>query len=76
MGYASTCNSVGQTAGFFLGYVLFMAFESPDFCNNYLRSVPSDKGIVTLSGKSFFFLMLEILLVMLSLLLLEVGYFL
>jgi len=28
VGYASTCNSVGQTAGFFMGYVLFMALES------------------------------------------------
>lgn len=50
VGYASTCNSVGQTAGFFLGYVLFMAFESPDFCNAYLRTEPSDKGMVTLAG--------------------------
>ncbi|KAI5711384.1 hypothetical protein M8J76_005034 [Diaphorina citri] len=30
--HASTCNSVGQTAGYFLGYVVFMAFESADFC--------------------------------------------
>ncbi|XP_043270716.1 acetyl-coenzyme A transporter 1 [Venturia canescens] len=50
VGYASTCNSVGQTAGYFLGYVLFMALESPEFCNGYLRSVPSDVGIVTLPG--------------------------
>ena len=28
VGYASTCNSVGQTAGYFLGYVFFMALES------------------------------------------------
>ena len=28
VGYASTCNSVGQTAGFFMGYVFFMALES------------------------------------------------
>lgn len=44
VGHASTCNSVGQTAGFFLSYVLFMALESPSFCNTYLRSVPSDDG--------------------------------
>jgi len=36
VGYASTCNSVGQTAGYFLGYVFFMALES--------------YGLVTLSG--------------------------
>ena len=28
VGYASTCNSVGQTAGFFMGYVFYMGLES------------------------------------------------
>ena len=50
VGYASTCNSVGQTAGYFLGNVLFLALESADFCNKYLRIEPKDSGIVTLSG--------------------------
>jgi len=36
VGYASTCNSVGQTAGYFLGYVFYMALES--------------YGLVTISG--------------------------
>ena len=40
VGHASTCNSVGQTAGYFLGYVAFIALESAEFCNNYIRSVP------------------------------------
>merc|ERR1712018_424323 len=35
-GYASTCNSVGQTAGYFMGYVFFMGLES--------------YGLVTLAG--------------------------
>lgn len=30
VGYASTCNSVGQTAGYFLGYVFYIALESYD----------------------------------------------
>lgn len=51
VGYASTCNSVGQTAGYFLGNVLFLALESADFCNKYLRDEPQDRGVVTLSGK-------------------------
>lgn len=50
VGYASTCNSVGQTAGYFMGNVLFLALESADFCNKYLRIEPKDTGIVTLSG--------------------------
>lgn len=54
VGHASTCNSVGQTAGFFLSYVLFMALESPSFCNSYLRSIPQDEGLVTLSGFLYF----------------------
>ncbi|KAI2532096.1 hypothetical protein G5576_106245 [Homo sapiens] len=51
VGYASTCNSVGQTAGYFLGNVLFLALESADFCNKYLRFQPQPRGIVTLSDK-------------------------
>uniref|UniRef100_A0A6B2F4Q4 Acetyl-coenzyme A transporter 1 n=1 Tax=Bothriechis nubestris TaxID=1766655 RepID=A0A6B2F4Q4_9SAUR len=54
VGYASTCNSVGQTAGYFLGNVLFLALESPSFCNKYLRFQPQAKGIVTLSEFLFF----------------------
>ena len=54
IGHASTCNSVGQTAGFFLGYVVFLALESPEFCNNYLRWTPKSEGLVTLSDFMFF----------------------
>ncbi|KAK7067304.1 hypothetical protein SK128_003163 [Halocaridina rubra] len=51
VGWASTCNSVGQTAGYFLGYVVFLALESKDFCVNYLGQTES---LVTLSGFLFF----------------------
>lgn len=44
-GHSSACNSVGQTAGFFLSYVLFMALESSSFCNMYLRWEPKDEGM-------------------------------
>lgn len=44
VGHASTCNSVGQTTGFFLSYVLFMALESATFCNQYLRVIPEKEG--------------------------------
>ncbi|RUS82982.1 hypothetical protein EGW08_009267 [Elysia chlorotica] len=54
IGWASTCNSVGQTAGFFLGNVFFMALESADFCNTYLRSTPQPEGLVTLSSFLWF----------------------
>lgn len=55
VGHASTCNSVGQTAGYFFGYVVFIALESRDFCNSYLRSVPEDDGLVTLPSKYLLF---------------------
>lgn len=47
-------NSVGQTAGYFLGYVLFLALESAEFCNKYLRSEVQEGGAVTLPGFLFF----------------------
>ncbi|XP_044727688.1 acetyl-coenzyme A transporter 1 [Chrysoperla carnea] len=54
IGHASTCNSTGQTAGYFFGYVFFMALESAEFCNNYLRLEPQSVGLVTLSGFLYF----------------------
>ncbi|XP_048767279.1 acetyl-coenzyme A transporter 1-like [Ostrea edulis] len=54
VGWASTCNSVGQTAGYFLGNILFLALESADFCNKYLRHEPQKTGVVTLAGFMFF----------------------
>jgi PAT family acetyl-CoA transporter-like MFS transporter 1 len=48
--HASTCNSVGQTAGYFLGYVVFMALESTEFCNKYIFSEPQTEGLVNLAG--------------------------
>lgn len=50
VGHASTCNSVGQTAGYFLGYVVFIALESSDFCNKYVRTTPHTDGLITLPG--------------------------
>lgn len=54
VGWASTCNTVGQTAGYFMGNVVFLALESADFCNAYVRSEPQNTGLVTLSGFLYF----------------------
>jgi len=54
VGFASTCNSIGQTAGYFIAFTVFMALESADFCNKYLRLTPSDTGIVDLAGFLYF----------------------
>jgi hypothetical protein len=48
--YASTAQTVGLTAGQFLSYTVFLAFNSSDFANRYFRSVPSEEGIMTLGG--------------------------
>uniref|UniRef100_K3WIB8 Acetyl-coenzyme A transporter 1 n=1 Tax=Globisporangium ultimum (strain ATCC 200006 / CBS 805.95 / DAOM BR144) TaxID=431595 RepID=K3WIB8_GLOUD len=48
--HASTCNSVGQTLGFFVAYVGFLALHDPATCNTYFRSTPQDEGIIGLPG--------------------------
>ena len=55
VGYASTCNTVGQTAGFFISYTFFLALQSKDFCNGYLRWEPQETGMVELPSFLFFF---------------------
>ncbi|CAM9562794.1 unnamed protein product [Hapterophycus canaliculatus] len=49
VGLASTCNAVGQTLGFFISQVGFLALYDASVCNKYFRSQPSDVGMVTLS---------------------------
>jgi len=58
IGWASTCNSTGQNAGYFIGNVIFLALESVDFSNKYFRPIfgiaEKDFGIVTLSSFMYF----------------------
>ncbi|KAK2047894.1 acetyl-CoA transporter 1 [Colletotrichum somersetense] len=48
--YASTAQTVGLTAGHFLSYTVFLAFNSKDFANRYFRSSPLDHGLMSLGG--------------------------
>lgn len=48
--HASTCNTVGQTLGYFVAYVGFLALHDPATCNAYFRSEPQDEGMVSLPG--------------------------
>lgn len=48
--YASTAQTVGLTAGHFMSYTVFLAFNSADFANKWFRTTPSDKGLMTLGG--------------------------
>ncbi|RKP38643.1 acetyl-coenzyme A transporter 1-domain-containing protein [Dimargaris cristalligena] len=50
MSYASTCQTIGLNTGYFLSFTVFLAFNSAEFSNKYLRSVPNDVGVLPLSG--------------------------
>lgn len=49
--YASTAQTVGLTAGHFLSYTVFLAFNSADFANKWFRSAANadpDHGLLSL----------------------------
>ncbi|KAI9781202.1 MAG: hypothetical protein M1816_002462 [Peltula sp. TS41687] len=48
--YASTAQTVGLTAGQFLSFTVFLAFNAPNFANRWFRAVPKDEGVITLGG--------------------------
>ncbi|KAJ5397031.1 hypothetical protein N7509_005144 [Penicillium cosmopolitanum] len=48
--YASTAQTVGLTAGHFLSYTVFLAFNSKDFANRWFRDVPGNEGLLSLGG--------------------------
>ncbi|KAF2010726.1 hypothetical protein BU24DRAFT_436173 [Aaosphaeria arxii CBS 175.79] len=52
LAFASTAQTVGLTAGQFLSYTVFLAFEAPDFSNKWFRpaDAPLDVGLMTLDG--------------------------
>ncbi len=50
LSYASTAQTVGLTAGQFMSYTVFLAFNSPDFANKWFRAIPSTEGVMTLGG--------------------------
>ena len=64
LSYASTAQTVGLTAGQFLSYTVFLAFNSPDFANKWFRNMPKPEGIMTLGGYltfwGWFYLMVTI----------------
>ena len=49
VGFASTCNSVGQSLGYVVAYASFLAGTSPEFANRF-RSTSSDQGAFTMTG--------------------------
>lgn len=52
--YASTAQTIGLNTGYFMSFTIFLAFNEPEFCNKYIRSIPSDKGMLSLGSYLFF----------------------
>ena len=50
LSYASTAQTVGLNMGYFLSFTVFLALNSPDFANKYVRSAPLPYGLVSLGG--------------------------
>ncbi|SCV01014.1 LAMI_0G08768g1_1 [Lachancea mirantina] len=50
LSFASTAQTVGLNMGYFLSFTVFLAFNSSDFMNRYVRSVPKNYGIVSLGS--------------------------
>ncbi|KAJ3187267.1 hypothetical protein HK101_009386 [Irineochytrium annulatum] len=46
--YASTAQTIGLNSGYFLSFTVFLALNSSEFCNKYLRSTPQDLGVLQL----------------------------
>lgn len=48
LSYASTAQTVGLNTGYFISFTVFLAFNSADFANKYIRTVPADEPLVSL----------------------------
>lgn len=50
LSYASTAQTVGLNTGYFLSFTVFLAFNSVEFCNKYMRNAPLNEPILTLDN--------------------------
>jgi hypothetical protein len=50
LSYASTCQTIGLNTGYFLSFVVFLALNSPKFCNHYFRTIPQAFPILELGA--------------------------
>ena len=49
--YASTAQTIGLNTGYFLSFTVFLALNSPEFSNKYLRSIPIEgQGVLGLGS--------------------------
>lgn len=50
LSYASTAQTIGLNCGYFLSFTVFLSFNSSEFSNKYLRSVPQELGVLQLGS--------------------------
>uniref|UniRef100_A0AC35U5D7 Acetyl-coenzyme A transporter 1 n=1 Tax=Rhabditophanes sp. KR3021 TaxID=114890 RepID=A0AC35U5D7_9BILA len=50
VGYASTCNVIGQHAGVFFGHNVFLFLSSEKYTNRFFRSTKGTGGLIEFSG--------------------------
>ncbi|KAI8918592.1 acetyl-coenzyme A transporter 1-domain-containing protein [Powellomyces hirtus] len=48
--FASTAQTIGLNTGYFLSFTVFLALNSSEFCNKYLRSTPQELGVLALGS--------------------------
>lgn len=52
--YGSTAQTIGLNTGYFVSFTVFLAFNSAEFSNKYLRSTPLDHGLFGLGSYLIF----------------------
>ncbi|KAI7906263.1 MFS general substrate transporter [Cokeromyces recurvatus] len=50
LSYASTAQTIGLNCGYFLSFTVFLSFNSVEFSNKYLRTVPQSVGVLGLGA--------------------------
>ncbi|KAJ9123238.1 hypothetical protein QFC22_001434 [Naganishia vaughanmartiniae] len=50
LSYASTAQTIGLAVGYTMSFTVFLALNSVEFCNRWLRAVPMDVPLVSLGG--------------------------
>ncbi|KAJ9124442.1 hypothetical protein QFC24_003230 [Naganishia onofrii] len=50
LSYASTAQTIGLAVGYTMSFTVFLALNSVEFCNRWLRAMPMDVPLVSLGG--------------------------
>lgn len=62
LSYASTAQTIGLNCGYFLSFTVFLSFNSAEFSNKYLRSIPQEEGVLQLGAYMRFWSIMYILI--------------